>query len=108
MTSLRMILNSSKIFNGNHRTIDTVARWVIPSASNHTIKTEGNNKGIKKHRLLVCKCCKPCKFELRIKATSVIKNDGSENKNIVFINRDVNACLNILDLSNEYIFKKLS
>jgi hypothetical protein len=74
--------------------------------SNHTIKKEGNDKSIKKHRLLVCKCCKPCKFELRIKATSVINNNGSENKNIVFINRDVNACLNILDLSNEYIFKK--
>jgi hypothetical protein len=74
--------------------------------SNHTIKKEGYDKSIKKHRLLVCKCCKPCKFELRIKATSVINNNGSENKNIVFINRDVNACLNILDLSNEYIFKK--
>ncbi len=74
--------------------------------SNHTIKKEGYDKSIKKHRLLVCKCCNPCKFELRIKATSVITNNGSENKNIVFINRDVNACLNILDLSNEYIFKK--
>lgn len=77
--------------------------------SNHTIKKEGfhgMDKSIKKHRLLVCKCCNPCKFELRIKATSVINNNGSENKNIVFINRDVNACLNILDLSNEYIFKK--
>lgn len=77
--------------------------------SNHTIKKkgpQGMDKSIKKHRLLVCKCCNPCKFELRIKATSVITNNGSENKNIVFINRDVNACLNILDLSNEYIFKK--
>lgn len=77
--------------------------------SNHTIKKEGSqgmDKSIKKHRLLLCKCCNPCKFELRIKATSVITNNGSENKNIVFINRDVNACLNILDLSNEYIFKK--
>ncbi len=77
--------------------------------SNHIIKKEGSqgmDKSIKKHRLLVCKCCNPCKFKLRIKATSVITNNGSENKNIVFINRDVNACLNILDLSNEYIFKK--
>lgn len=83
--------------------------------SNHIVKkidnkknedTSEKEKSIKKHRLLVCKCCKPCKFELRVKATSIIKSDGSENKNIVFINRDVNACLNILDLSVEYIFKK--
>ena len=45
-----------------------------------------HKKSINKlHRLLICKNC------------------GLENKNSVFMNRDMNACINILNLSKEYI-----
>ena len=45
-----------------------------------------HKKSISKlHRLLICKNC------------------GSKNKNSVFMNRDMNACINILNLSKEYI-----
>ena len=43
------------------------------------------------HRVLVCSNC---------------KSDGCESKNITFINRDINACKNMLDLSNEWINHK--
>jgi len=42
------------------------------------------------HRLLVCQC----------------KSDGLESKNITFINRDINACMNILYLSQNWINSK--
>ncbi len=45
-----------------------------------------HKKSISKlHRLLICKNC------------------GLENKKTVFMNRDMNACINILNLSKEYI-----
>ena len=40
------------------------------------------------HRLLVCYDCK-C--------------DGSESKKITFINRDINACMNILNISKSWL-----
>jgi len=48
-----------------------------------------NMKNIKEiHRLLICKNC------------------GLENKNSVFINRDMNACINMVNLSKEWINSK--
>ena len=41
------------------------------------------------HRLFICKGC--CDLE---------------SKKTVFINRDINACVNILNLSKEWIFHK--
>ena len=52
-----------------------------------------NNKKI--HRLLVCMHCK-----------SKNKCDGLESEIITFINRDMNACLNMLKLSSEWIKDK--
>ena len=43
------------------------------------------------HRLLVCSHC---------------KSNGLESKNITFMNRDMNACMNILDLSKQWINTK--
>jgi len=43
------------------------------------------------HRILVCSNC---------------KSDGCESKNITFINRDINGCKNILNLSYEWINEK--
>jgi hypothetical protein len=57
---------------------------------NYKVKDK-ENKTIELHRLLVCKNCK-C--------------HGSESKNVVFVNRDLNACKNMLNLSIEYIFHK--
>lgn len=47
------------------------------------------------HRLLVCSRCNISD-----------KSDGSESKNIIFINRDMNACLNILKIAEEWINTK--
>ena len=44
------------------------------------------------HRLLVCQGC---------------KSNGSESKNVTFMNRDMNACMNMIYLSNEWINKKV-
>ena len=44
------------------------------------------------HRLLICKDC-IC--------------DGSESKNITFINRDINACMNILNISKSWLKSKI-
>lgn len=43
------------------------------------------------HRLLVCSHC---------------KSDGLESKNITFMNRDMNACMNMLNLSKQWINTK--
>jgi hypothetical protein len=43
------------------------------------------------HRILICSNC---------------KSDGFESKNITFINRDINACKNMLNLSYEWINNK--
>jgi hypothetical protein len=43
------------------------------------------------HRLLVCSHC---------------KSNGLESKNITFMNRDMNACMNILNLSKQWINTK--
>ena len=45
------------------------------------------------HRLLVCQGCN--------------KSNGSESKNVTFMNRDMNACMNMIYLSNEWINKKV-
>jgi hypothetical protein len=45
----------------------------------------------KMHRILICSTC---------------KSDGCESKNITFINRDINGCKNILNLSYEWINSK--
>ena len=47
------------------------------------------------HRLLVCKNCKS-----NIKAN---KSNGSESKKITFMNRDMNACMNMLEISHKWI-----
>ena len=43
------------------------------------------------HRLLVCSHC---------------KSNGLESKNINFMNRDMNACMNMLNLSKQWINTK--
>lgn len=52
-------------------------------------KTIVKNSDKKKHRLLVCSEC-----------------GSSENKRSTFWNRDINACLNMLNLTNEWIKNK--
>jgi hypothetical protein len=47
------------------------------------------------HRLLVCSKCNISN-----------KSDGSESKNVTFMNRDMNACLNILNIAQEWINTK--
>ena len=44
------------------------------------------------HRVLVCRGC---------------KSSGSESKNTTFMNRDMNACMNILHISNNWIQSKI-
>ena len=44
------------------------------------------------HRVLVCRGC---------------KSSGSESKNTAFMNRDMNACMNILHISNNWIHSKI-
>ena len=51
--------------------------------------TKLNKNDLIKHRLLVCLGC-----------------SSSENKNSTFWNRDINACVNMLKLSKEWIFNK--
>ena len=51
--------------------------------------TKLNKNDLIKHRLLVCSGC-----------------SSSENKNSTFWNRDINACVNMLKLSKEWIFNK--
>ena len=50
------------------------------------------------HRLLICKNCKGC--------IKVNKSDGSESKNITFMNRDMNACMNMLEICHKWIKSK--
>ena len=44
------------------------------------------------HRVLVCRGC---------------KSSGSESKNTTFMNRDMNACMNMLHISNSWIHSKI-
>ena len=44
------------------------------------------------HRILVCRSC---------------KSSGSESKNTTFMNRDMNACMNMLHISNSWIQSKI-
>ena len=44
------------------------------------------------HRVLVCRNC---------------KSSGSESKNTTFMNRDMNACMNMLHLSKSWINSKI-
>ena len=44
------------------------------------------------HRVLVCRNC---------------KSSGSESKNTTFMNRDMNACMNMLHISNSWIQSKI-
>lgn len=48
------------------------------------------------HRLLVCKDCYKGNVKKR-------KCNGSESKKVTFMNRDMNACVNILTISHEWI-----
>jgi transposase len=48
-------------------------------------------KNKKLHRLLICRSC---------------KSNGLENKNITFMNRDMNACINIRKISSDWINHK--
>ena len=50
-----------------------------------------NKEGKKEHRLLLCQCC---------------GSNGSKSEKITFINRDINACKNMLNLSKEWINHK--
>ena len=54
--------------------------------------------------------CSKCNKELdnykNIHRLLVCKNCGLENKNSVFINRDMNACINMVNLSKEWINSK--
>jgi len=51
-----------------------------------------NGKEINKiHRLLICRSC---------------RSNGLQNKNITFMNRDMNACINILNISKDWINKR--
>jgi hypothetical protein len=50
-----------------------------------------NKEGKKEHRLLLCQCC---------------GSNGSKSKKITFMNRDINACKNMLNLSKEWINHK--
>jgi len=43
------------------------------------------------HRVLICPCC---------------KSGGLENKNTIFMNRDINACMNMLHISESWIKTK--
>lgn len=43
------------------------------------------------HRVLVCRSC---------------KSSGLESKNTTFVNRDMNACMNMLHISNSWIQSK--
>ncbi len=52
-------------------------------------KVKLNKNDLTKHRLLVCPGC-----------------SSSENKKSTFWNRDINACINMLKLSKEWIYKK--
>jgi len=49
-----------------------------------------NNNNL--HRVLVCRGC---------------KSSGSESKNTTFMNRDMNACMNILHISKSWIQSKM-
>jgi len=51
------------------------------------------NNGKKIHRLLVCNNCN--------------KNSGSESKQSIFMNRDINACVNMLNICKTWINKKI-
>ena len=50
-----------------------------------------NKEGKKEHRLLLCQCC---------------GSNGSKSEKITFMNRDINACKNMLNLSKEWINHK--
>ena len=43
---------------------------------------------------------------MSITICSGCKSDGSESKKITFMNRDMNACLNILHISHDWIQSK--
>ncbi len=43
------------------------------------------------HRILVCRSC---------------KSSGLESKNITFMNRDMNVCMNMFHISNSWISQK--
>ena len=49
-----------------------------------------NYRGL--HRVLVCRGC---------------KSSGSESKNTTFMNRDMNACMNMLHISKSWIQSKM-
>ena len=67
--------------------VDEFRTSKLCSKCNNELK---NYKNI--HRLLVCNDC---------------KSNGSESKKITFMNRDMNACMNILHLSHKWINKKV-
>ena len=48
------------------------------------------------HRLLVCKDCHKGNIKKH-------KCNGSKSKKVTFMNRDMNACVNILTISHEWI-----
>jgi hypothetical protein len=55
---------------------------------------------------LCSKCNKELENYKNIHRLLVCKNCGLENKNSVFINRDMNACINMVNLSKEWINSK--
>ena len=50
------------------------------------------------HRLLVCNGCQNQRF---------CKNNGSESKKVVFMNRDINACTNIRNIATKWISSQI-
>ena len=58
---------------------------------NYFTKQYENKEGKKEHRLLLCQCC---------------GSNGSKSEKITFMNRDINACKNMLNLSKEWINHK--
>ena len=60
------------------------------------------------------KLCSKCNYELesynnlhRVLACRGCKSSGSESKNTTFMNRDMNACMNMLHISNSWIQSKM-
>ena len=96
--------------------------WSNPKQMKHIMPT----KGIGMRRIIekrfdvvlideycTSKLCSQCHHELtnyknihRLLVCSHCKSNGLESKNVTFMNRDMNACMNMLNLSNQWINTK--
>ena len=119
----RLINNMEKKFGNSEDIIISYGNWNNSKQMKHISPTMGNGlkKVIeKKFNLLMLdeyktsKLCSCCYNELenykcdnkklhRLLICSKCKSDGCESKNITFINRDINACQNMLTLTHHYL-----